>query len=210
MEPFTADQIQNWEEFLAPYEQAVAELKVKLKGIRNEYRRNERHAPIEFITARVKTVNSIVEKVNSKHISLYELEDIGGLRIMCQFVDDIYETVALLRQRKDFVILAEEDYIAREKASGYRSYHVTIKYPVERMEGLTEVVIEIQIRTLAMNFWATIEHSLNYKYKGHYSKELQDRLKRAGEAAFLLDNEMSAIREEIQKAQQYFQRYREK
>ena len=132
------------------------------------------------------------------------VQDIAGLRIMCQFVDDIYEVVRLIRQRNDFDIVIERDYIQNKKASGYRSYHIVLEYPVQRIEGETKILVEIQIRTLAMNFWATIEHSLNYKYKGEFPDTIHERLERAAEAAFLLDEEMSQIREEIQEAQYIF------
>jgi putative GTP pyrophosphokinase len=88
--------------------------------------------------------------------------------------------------------------------SGYRSYHLVIEYPVQLVEGEKKILAEIQIRTLAMNFWATIEHSLNYKYQGDFPKEIGERLKRAAEAAYQLDGEMSSIREEIQEAQHLF------
>lgn len=101
-------------------------------------------------------------------------------------------------------VIEERDYIANEKESGYRSYHLIIKYPVQLLDGQRDILAEIQIRTLAMNFWATIEHSLNYKYNGKFPNELEVRLKRAAEAAFQLDQEMSAIREEIKDAQQEF------
>ena len=132
------------------------------------------------------------------------VQDIAGLRIMCQFVDDIYEVVRLIRQRNDFDIVIERDYIQNKKASGYRSYHIVLEYPVQRIEGEEKILVEIQIRTLAMNFWATIEHSLNYKYKGEFPDTIHERLERAAEAAFLLDEEMSQIREEIQEAQYIF------
>lgn len=200
--------VEDWEVFLAPYEQAVEELKIKLKGIRKQYRETNSHAPIEFITGRVKTKESILEKAEIRNIVLDRLEediqDIAGIRIMCQFVEDIHEVVRLLRSRKDFEIIIERDYITNKKASGYRSYHLVIEYPVQRIEGEKIVICEIQIRTLAMNFWATIEHTLNYKYMGEYPQELHNRLIRAAEAAFLLDKEMSEIREEIMEANYYF------
>ncbi|CZQ91576.1 rela/spot [Trichococcus palustris] len=200
--------VENWDSFLAPYEQAVEELKVKLKGIRKEYRDLNSHAPIEFITGRVKTKESILEKAEVRDIDLTRLEqdvqDIAGLRIMCQFVEDIHEVVKLLRARNDFEIIIERDYITNKKESGYRSYHMVIEYPVQRLFEEKKILVEIQIRTLAMNFWATIEHSLNYKYRGEYPEELHNRLIRAAEAAFRLDEEMSEIREEIKDAQHYF------
>ncbi|WP_321381439.1 GTP pyrophosphokinase [Trichococcus shcherbakoviae] len=201
-------EVENWDSFLAPYEQAVEELKVKLKGIRKQYRDENVHAPIEFITGRVKKKESILEKAEVRDIDLTRLEqdvqDIAGLRIMCQFVEDIHEVVRLLRARNDFEIIIERDYVTHKKESGYRSYHMVIEYPVQRIYEEKKILVEIQIRTLAMNFWATIEHSLNYKYRGDYPEELHDRLIRAAEAAFRLDEEMSEIREEIKDAQRYF------
>ena len=132
------------------------------------------------------------------------MQDIAGVRIMCQFVEDIYEVVDLLRERSDMNILEERDYISNVKPSGYRSYHIVVEYPVQLITGEKKILAELQIRTLAMNFWATIEHSLNYKYQGAFPSDLSARLKSAAEAAFKLDNEMSEIREEIQEAQNLF------
>ncbi|HAC2394330.1 TPA_asm: GTP pyrophosphokinase family protein [Listeria monocytogenes] len=198
----------HWEDFLAPYKQAVEELKIKLKGMRSQFELENNHSPIEFVTGRVKPVARILDKANQKHIALdhlvEEMQDIAGLRMMCQFVDDIEVVVRLLRQRNDFRIVEERDYITNKKPSGYRSYHVVIEYPVETIQGEKKILAEIQIRTLAMNFWATIEHSVNYKYQGEFPEAINKRLKRAAEAAFQLDEEMSQIREEIQEAQVYF------
>ena len=200
--------IENWQHFLLPYQQAVNELKVKFRGMRTQYQDEEQHSPIEFVTGRVKPVESIKEKMVRRHVQADRLEqdmqDIAGLRIMCQFVEDIYQVVDLLRQRSDMTILEERDYISNVKPSGYRSYHIVIEYPVQLISGEKRILAEIQVRTLAMNFWATIEHSLNYKYQGAFPEELSARLQRAAEAAFHLDNEMSEIREEIQEAQNLF------
>lgn len=200
--------IRDWESFLAPYEQAVSELKVKLRGIRKQYREQNRHVPIEFVTGRVKPVDSIITKSQLRGIPIERIEeemsDIAGLRIMCQFVEDIHQVVELLRTRNDMKILIERDYITNKKLSGYRSYHLVIEYPVQLIDGEKKILAEIQIRTLAMNFWATIEHSLNYKYQGEFPVEISERLRRAAEAAYQLDEEMSSIRVEIQEAQQLF------
>ncbi|WP_071459164.1 GTP pyrophosphokinase [Bacillus massilinigeriensis] len=205
--------MKQWDLFLEPYKQAVEELKVKLKGMRSQYELNAEHSPIEFVTGRVKPIASILDKANQKGISLdrleTEMQDIAGLRMMCQFVDDIKPLVEMLRKRNDFAIIEERDYISHKKASGYRSYHVVIEYPVQTINGEKKILAEIQIRTLAMNFWATIEHSLNYKYEGQFPEDIQLRLQRAAEAAFRLDEEMSIIRNEIQEAQAFFTRKKE-
>lgn len=206
----------QWNRFLEPYKQAVDELKVKLKGIRSQYSLEDIHTPVEFVTGRVKPLASIYDKTLEKKIPFEpsielatELPDIAGLRIMCQFVDDIESVVEILRQRNDLEVIEERDYISNKKASGYRSYHVIIKYPVQTIQGEMTILAEIQIRTLAMNFWASIEHSLNYKYESELPGEISHRLERAAEAAFRLDEEMSLIRDEIQDAQQYFSAFKQ-
>lgn len=203
----------NWEEFLAPYHQAVGELKVKLKGMRSQFEMLAEHSPIEFVTGRVKSVASIIDKAAKRNIPLdrlqEEMQDIAGLRMMCQFVDDIKPVVEFLRKRNDFELVEERDYVTQKKESGYRSYHVVISYPVQTIRGEKKVLVEIQIRTLAMNFWATIEHSLNYKYRGRFPEDIKVRLQRAAEAAYLLDEEMSSIRLEIKEAQKIFLRKQE-
>lgn len=202
--------VEDWQVFFAPYEQAVEELKLKLKNIRHEYRSAYRHTPIEFVTGRVKTKESILEKMAVRNIApenfLIGVQDIAGIRIMCQFVEDIYEVAHLLMERHDFKVLLIRDYIKNRKPSGYRSYHMVVEYPVQRATEMVNVIVEIQIRTLAMNFWATIEHSLNYKYRGKYPEEILRRLERASEAAFQLDEEMTEIRDEIREAIQIFDR----
>ena len=199
------DFIDDWQLFLAPYEQAVDELKLKLKNLRKEFRIEHRRAPIEFVTGRVKTRESILEKMEVRKIApedvLVGVQDIAGVRIMCQFVEDIYEVANILKNRQDFKVLLIRDYIQNHKPSGYRSYHMVLEYPVQLASGeVKQLIVEVQIRTLAMNFWATIEHSLNYKYQGEYPEEILERLERASEAAFRLDEEMSEIRDEIREA----------
>lgn len=196
---------------LIPYEQAVEELKVKLKSIRNEFRELNEYSPIEFVTGRVKKISSIIEKAKRRDIPIDQIEDmmedIAGIRIMCQFRDDIYKVVDLMRKRdgRDLNIVYEKDYVDHEKDSGYRSYHMIIRYPVQTAFGQKDVLTEIQIRTLAMNFWATIEHSLNYKYKSNLPDSIRERLKRSAIAAAALDDEMCEVRNEIITAQLLFE-----
>ncbi|WP_342752879.1 GTP pyrophosphokinase [Shouchella clausii] len=195
----------DWDAFLTPYKQAVEELKVKFKGTREQYQKTSLHTPIEFVTGRVKPVSSILNKAARKQIPLEQLadkmQDLAGVRIVTQFVEDIDKVIELMRARSDFEIISERDYIQKKKPSGYRSYHLILRYPVQMIEGEKKVLVEIQIRTLAMNFWATIEHSLNYKYSGNIPEDINMRLQRAAEAAFWLDEEMSIIRDEVQEAQ---------
>ncbi len=199
-------EIINWKELLFPYEQAVDELLLKFRSLDKECRHLGIYSPIDAVTGRLKRPSSILEKAGKKRISPdrieAEIEDIAGIRILCQFVEDIPKVIEMVRNRNDMTIVEERDYITNTKPSGYRSYHIIIRYPLHTAMGAREVPAEIQIRTNAMNFWATAEHSLRYKYSGNIPKELQDRLKNCAEAAFHLDTEMATIREEITNAQQ--------
>lgn len=200
----------DWSKFLLPYEQAVEELKIKFKALRAELKIREELAPIEFVTGRVKRISSILSKAKLLGVPYDQLEkgieDIAGIRIMCQFVEDIYRVAELIRERSDMKVMYEKDYIANKKESGYRSYHIIVEYPVQTALGVKPVLAEIQIRTLAMNFWATIEHSLNYKFKEELPEDVKQRLRRAAEAAYVLDQEMSSIRDDIMSAQKSFER----
>nr|WP_317358781.1 GTP pyrophosphokinase family protein [uncultured Tyzzerella sp.] len=202
----------NWKEELFPYKQATDELYIKFNSIKKEYIDLEQHSPIELVQTRVKTIGSILEKANRRDIPLSKIfeniEDIAGVRITCKFVEDIYKVVQLIRDRdgKDLVIKEEEDYINNTKSSGYRSYHITIKYEVITATGVKVIPCEIQIRTMAMNFWATIEHSLRYKYNGNMPEHLRKKLEACAEASFKLDTEMGTIREEIIETQKIIQK----
>ncbi|MCI5679220.1 MAG: GTP pyrophosphokinase family protein [Bacteroidales bacterium] len=198
-------EIINWKELLYPYEQAVEELLLKFKNLDKECRHLGIYSPIDSVTGRLKKPASILDKAGRKHIHPdrieQEIEDIAGIRILCQFVEDIQKVVDMVRSRTDMTIVEERDYITNTKPSGYRSYHIIIKYPLSTALGPKEIFAEIQIRTNAMNFWATAEHSLRYKYSGNIPQALQDRLTNCAEAAFHLDQEMSTIRGEITNAQ---------
>ena len=201
-------EIQLWREILTPYEQAVDELLVKFHHIIKEHRNAGMYSPVEDVDGRVKKISSILEKAQKKQIPLSQItekiEDIAGIRITCQFVEDIDKVVSMIKKRSDMVVVEEKDYISNIKESGYRSYHLIVKYRVETIQGMRDIPVEIQIRTLAMNFWATIEHSLQYKYKGNMPERIKERLIAASEATISLDKEMSSIRSEIMDAQNSF------
>ena len=200
--------MKDWDLFLWTYQQAVSELKVKFRSLRQSFLNKGEHSPIEFVVGRVKTVDSIKEKMTRRVIAPEvienDMQDIAGIRIMCQFVDDIYRVVDLIHERQDMQVVEERDYIQNAKPSGYRSYHMVIEYSVFLPDGPKKIIAEIQIRTLAMNFWATVEHTLNYKYQGKYPEDISKRLKTTAEAAYKLDEEMSSIKDEVQEAQRIF------
>ena len=198
----------NWEEFLTPYAQAVGELTAKLNAISDEYVKSGVHSPIEYIEGRVKRVASIIGKANKKSVPYGEIaekiEDIAGVRIICRFVEDIERVTEIIKLRDgfDLKVMEQRDYITNIKPSGYRSFHIIVKYKVMSANAPKEVWVEIQIRTLAMNFWATIEHTLKYKYNGDIPEDVRKRLRNSAEAAHNLDREMSTIRNEITEAKE--------
>ena len=198
-------EIQLWRSILCPYELAVRELIVKFEHIIREHRENDLYSPIEQVSGRVKSVSSILEKMQRKHIPMErmeeEVEDIAGIRIICQFEEDIETVASLIQNRSDMTIKSEKNYLKHVKQSGYRSLHLIIYYTVETLNGPRKLQAEIQIRTMAMDFWATIEHSLQYKYKGDMPPHVAERLTNAADAIILLDQEMSSVRDEIMDAQ---------
>lgn len=202
-------EIQLWRELLSPYELAVDEIVVKLNHLIKEHREQGRYSPIEQIVGRVKSIPSLIEKAHKKRVPFDEIEDyiedIAGVRIICQFVEDIQNVVELIRSRSDMVVKKEKDYITNQKPSGYRSYHMIIYYTVQTLQGPKKINVEIQIRTLAMNFWATIEHSLQYKYKRNMPEEIREKITNASMSIIELDNQMSLVRSEIMEIQNSFQ-----
>lgn len=198
-------EIQLWRSMLCPYELAVRELTLKFEHVIEEHRQNDLYSPIEQVSGRVKSISSILEKMQRKHIQMenleQEIEDIAGVRIICQFEEDIDTVAAMIRKRSDMKVKSEKNYLKHIKQSGYRSYHMIIYYLVDTINGPKELQAEIQIRTMAMNFWATIEHSLQYKYRGELPLHVAERLSNAADAIIALDQEMSSVREEIMDAQ---------
>ena len=200
--------LQLWKEILAPYNLAVEELTVKFNHIIKEYRQQGYYSPIEQVTGRVKSISSIIGKAQKKNIDMDKIteymEDIAGVRLICQFANDIYSVVDMIRARSDMKVKTEKDYITNVKDSGYRSYHIIVMYKVETTTGTHEIPVEIQIRTLGMNFWAIIEHSLQYKYNGNIPPHVKERLNTTAQAILTLDNEMESIHDEVIDAQNYY------
>lgn len=200
-------EIQLWKEILDPYRLAVDELIVKFNHLIWEYRNAGIYSPIERVEGRVKSISSILEKLQRKNQNINELEekieDLAGIRILCQFVEDIDKIVHLIENRSDMRIKSIKDYVTNVKDSGYRSYHMIIYYDVNTIHGVKTVQVELQIRTLAMDFWATVEHSLSYKYKDKESipEEIHQRLINTADALLDLDAEMSTVRNVIMDAQ---------
>ena len=176
-------EIQLWREILDPYRQAVDELTVKFDHMIQEHHNAGIYCPIVQVSGRVKKISSILEKCQRKNVPMEELEekieDIAGIRIICQFVEDIERVVEIIRKRSDMIIKKEKDYISNSKESGYRSYHVIVYYTVQTINGPKNLEVEIQ----------------------NMPDEVRGRLLRAAKAVDALDMEMSSVRDEIMDAQ---------
>ena len=188
-----------WNSFLLPYELAVGGFIIKLESIRKELIFKKVNNPIESISGRVKTMSSILEKAERLGIHFdkiaEDIHDIAGIRIICKYIQDVYQVFELLKARKDIDIFLVKDYITTPKSSGYRSLHLIAKYGVETVDGRVLINIEFQIRTYAMHLWASIEHSLKYKYYRQIPVEIKERLNAASKIVADLDDEMGKIKE---------------
>ena len=179
-------EIQLWREILNPYDLAVKELTVKFEHLIQEHRQQGLYSPIEQVHGRVKTISSILDKAQKKNIPINEieekLEDIAGIRIICQFVEDIQKVVEIIRSRTDMESHRKKKTMYNNmKNSGYRSYHMIIEYNVETMNGPKRIHDgDRRSGLMAMNFWATIEHSLQYKYKKNIPDHIREKLEQCG------------------------------
>ena len=189
------------------YACAIREVKTKLEVLNDDLAIRNQRNPIQMIKSRVKKPESIIEKLHRRGFPIAvksvreNLYDVAGIRVICSFVDDIYTVAEMLARQDDINVLMVKDYIRCPKVNGYRSYHMILYYTVETINGPKRLQVEIQIRTMAMNFWATIEHSLQYKYKGDMPPHVAERLSKASDAIISLDHEMSSVRNEIMDAQ---------
>lgn len=187
----------NWEKFLQPYELAVEGFILKFEGIKKQYKLEGLYCPIEIVSGRVKSVESILDKAKRMQVPFKYIDerlyDIGGVRITCKYIDDVYIICDLIKARKDIKVLEIRDYIKNMKPSGYRSLHILAAYNVETISGQVPIILEFQIRTHAMHFWASIEHSLKYKYQKQIPNTLKERLYQAALAGEKLDSEMTSI-----------------
>lgn len=159
----------NFEKVMFLYRAALKQLKTKIDILQEEMKLFSEYEPVEYVTMRIKKPENIIEKLNRKNLSLTyqnmfdEIEDIAGLRIVCNFKSDVYKLVDIISGFQDVRILTKKDYMKEPKSSGYRSYHIITEVPVNFSSGIMYVKVELQIRTLAMDFWASLEHKLKYK-----------------------------------------------
>ena len=185
------------------YIAALKELQTRAEILREDFRKNECYNPIEHIKTRIKKPESIIKKVYLKNWPLdvetikENMHDIAGMRIVCTFKDDIYRISEIFQNSKDIKVLEIKDYIATQKPSGYQSYHMIVEIPVQLSSGIRHCKVEIQLRTMAMDFWASLEHKIKYKYEWELPDEIKDELRNCSEIVDELDNNMQALYKKV-------------
>ena len=194
---------QQYREMMQLYSAAVREVRTKVEILDEEFRTRYAHNPIHHIDSRLKSPQSMMKKLKRKGLpqtleaAEANLNDIAGVRIVCNYLDDIYRIAELLRRQRDVEFVHLRDYIQNPKESGYRSLHLVIRIPVFLSSHTELVPVEIQIRTIAMDFWASLEHQLRYKSNHETTQQLRRRLQHCAEASAALDREMQDIYREI-------------
>lgn len=189
--------------FFLAYKFALQEIETKINILQEEFKLIHEYNPIEHVSTRIKSPKSILMKIKKKNIepSIEEIRenirDIAGVRITCSFVEDIYKVSAMLQAQHDIEIVDVKDYIAYPKDNGYQSLHLIIKIPIFMSDHMEKVYTEIQIRTIAMDFWASLEHKIYYKYNKEVPEHIRIELKEAALQAAELDRKMERLNKEI-------------
>ena len=197
------DGVDSWETIILLYNSALKEMGTKLEILNDEFQHVHQYNPIEHIKSRIKTPESIVKKLRRRgQESTIEnmvkyVNDIAGVRIICSFNSDIYRVANILANQNDINVLSIKDYIKNPKESGYKSYHMIVTVPIFLSDGVVDTKVEIQIRTVAMDFWASLEHKINYKYEGDAPEHIKRELFECAEMISDLDAKMMSLNEEI-------------
>lgn len=196
--------IDSWKEVTLIYNSALKQISTKLEILNDEFQHVHRYNPIEHIKSRIKTPESIVKKLK-KHG--YEstignmvkyVNDIAGIRVICSFTSDIYQIAEMISNQSDINVLSVKDYIVNPKASGYKSYHMLVSVPVYLSDRIENTKVEIQIRTVAMDFWASLEHKIHYKFEGNAPDHIKEQLVECSRIVANLDARMLSLNREIQ------------
>ena len=201
-----AEEVDRWKEVTLVYNSALKEIGTKLEILNDEFQHVHKYNPIEHIKLRLKSSESIVKKLKKRGLDstienmVEYVNDIAGVRVICSFTSDIYRIAEMIADQDDLTVLAVKDYFKTPKPSGYKSYHMLVQVPVFLSNRVVDVKVEIQIRTVAMDFWASLEHKIYYKYEGEEAPEhIQKALIQCASMVSDLDQEMLALNEAIQK-----------
>ena len=201
--PKTYDQLEQWNSLMFLYSSALKEINVKIEILNNEFVHIYNYTPIEHVKSRLKTAESIVKKMKRHKYEVTisnmteKLSDIAGIRIICSFTSDIYQIADMISRQRDVTVLYVKDYIKNPKPNGYKSYHMVITIPVYLSDGPVETKVEVQIRTVAMDFWASLEHKSYYKFEGEGPAYLQQELKACADMVDMLDAKMYSLNQDI-------------
>ncbi len=194
----------QFQQLIMVYESAIKQIETKLDILNKENKVSGRRNPIETVKSRIKTPQSIVGKLEKKGLPITfesmakNLNDIAGVRVICPYISDIYKVRDILLKQPDITLIEEKDYIKEPKESGYRSLHIVIEIPVYLSESTHKVKVEIQLRTIAMDFWASLEHELHYKTSTKVPESVRRELFRVAETIAMTDREMEEIAIELQ------------
>ena len=197
------EQAKTWEELILLHNSALKEIGTKLEILNDEFQHIHQYNPIEHIKSRIKSPESIVRKLKKKgYDSSLEnmvkyVNDIAGIRIICSFTSDIYRIANMLRKQNDIKVLSVKDYIESPKESGYKSYHMLVSIPIYLSDSVVDTKVEIQIRTIAMDFWASLEHKMKYKKDIENAEVITEDLKFSADLINQIDMRMQQIREKI-------------
>ena len=173
---------EDYQDLIRPYTDALNNICMRLEVLNKDYRKKNRNYPIHFIQTRIKRKESIENKLIKKELPVTteaaadHIRDIAGIRVICYFEEDVYAVAERLKQQQDLIFIRERDYIKNPKASGYTSYHVVYGVPVYHVDGMEYFPVEIQIRTMSMDFWASMEHRICYKNDRAKKDELRNSL----------------------------------
>lgn len=196
--------IAGMEQHMALYQSGIQEIRTKLEILQRDARFGEGHNPIDSIKSRIKSPMSIIEKMYRKGFPISldsmraNLNDVAGIRVICPFIEDIYTVAQMLTRQDDLVVIKEKDYIKNPKPNGYRSYHLIIEVPVFFTECKRNMRVEVQIRTIAMDFWASLDHQLKYKKEMQNAAEISEELKQCADVIAQTDKRMLEIRQQIE------------
>lgn len=194
----------QFQEVMMMYTCAIREVKTKLEVLNDELSVRNSRNPIEMIKSRVKKPKSIAEKLHRRGLGITmetmvnDLDDVAGIRVICSFVDDIYAVADMLIRQDDITVIAVKDYIKHPKPNGYRSYHMIVEIPVFFSDQKKPMRVEVQIRTIAMDFWASLDHQLKYKKDVGEASEISAELKSCAEIIAQTDEKMLQIRRKIE------------
>lgn len=197
------DSIESWQEVNLIYNAALRQIKTKMEILNQEFQHVHQYNPIEHIKARIKTPESIVKKLKRHGLEstienmITDINDIAGVRIICSFTSDIYRIADMIRNQKDIQVIGVKDYITYPKVSGYRSYHMIVTVPVYLSDRIVDTKVEIQIRTVAMDFWASLEHKIHYKFEGDAPEHIKTELVECARMVADLDSRMLSLNDEI-------------